>query len=220
MNILESKGRHIYTLILLHGMYKNHESLLETSKYIQERLNNVKIILPDAPKITVNWPTGDEYNISSWYNYYTRKDGLMDYDEIDKKDFNKQIKRISKLIKDEIDILKGKSERIILGGISQGGTIALHVALTLPFKIKSVLGIHTLFLKDMIKNYEKLNDIPIYLFSGRNDKIYNIKLQEQSNDILLKNNYLIKWHIENNLQHCEYSEKEIEFIINSIISIK
>ena len=140
----------------------------------------------------------------------------MDYDEIESKDFKTQVKRITKIVNKEIDILKGRSERVILSGISQGGTIALHVALTLPFKIKSVIGIHTLFLKEMIKNYEKLNDIPIYLFSGREDKIYNIKLQEYSNNVLLKNNLTVNWKIENNLGHSEYSVNEIDFIINSI----
>ena len=220
MYLLEPKGRHIYTLIFLHGMYKNHESLIETSKYIQERINTIKIVLPDAPKMSIDWPTGKEENVNSWYNYYTRKDGLMDYDEIESKDFKTQVKRITKIVNKEIDILKGRSERVILSGISQGGTIALHVALTLPFKIKSVIGIHTLFLKEMIKNYEKLNDIPIYLFSGREDKIYNIKLQEYSNNVLLKNNLTVNWKIENNLGHSEYSVNEIDFIINSIISIK
>tara|TARA_B100001057_G_scaffold23353_3_gene21613 strand:+ start:2722 stop:3384 length:663 start_codon:yes stop_codon:yes gene_type:complete len=220
MYLLEPKGRHIYTLIFLHGMYKNHESLIETSKYIQQRINTIKIVLPDAPKMSIDWPIGKEENVNSWYNYYTRKDGLMDYDEIESKDFKTQVKRITKIINKEIDILKGRSERVILSGISQGGTIALHVALTLPFKIKSVIGIHTLFLKEMIKNYEKLNDIPIYLFSGREDKIYNIKLQEYSNNVLLKNNLTVNWKIENNLGHSEYSVNEIDFIINSIISIK
>ena len=219
MYLLEAKGRHIYTLIFLHGMYKNHESLIETSKYIQERINTIKIVLPDAPKMSIDWPIGKEENVNSWYNYYTRKDGLMDYDEIESKDFKTQVKRITKIINKEIYILKGRSERVILSGISQGGTIALHVALTLPFKIKSVIGIHTLFLKEMIKNYEKLNDIPIYLFSGREDKIYNIKLQEYSNNVLLKNNLTVNWKIENNLGHSEYSVNEIDFIINSINSV-
>lgn len=220
MYLLEAKGRHIYTLIFLHGMYKNYESLIETSKYIQERINTIKIVLPDAPKMTIDWPTGKEENVNSWYNYYTRKDGMMEYDEIESKDFKTQVKRITKIVDNEVNILKGRSERVILSGISQGGTIALHVALTYKSSLKSVIGIHTLFLADTIKYYEKINKIPIYLFSGREDKIYNIKLQEYSNNILLKNNLTVNWKIENNLGHSEYSVNEIDFIINSIISIK
>jgi len=216
MYLLEAKGRHIYTLIFLHGMYKNHESLIETSKYIQERINTIKIVLPDAPKMSIDWPTGKEENVNSWYNYYTRRDGMMEYDEIDNKAFKTQAKRITKIVDKEIDILKGKSQRVILGGISQGGTIALHVALTYKSFLKSVIAIHSLFLPDMIKHYEKINKIPIYFFSGREDKIYNIKLQECSNNILLKNNVSVYWKIENNLGHSEYSVNEIDFIINSI----
>ena len=43
-----------------------------------------------------------------------------------------------------------------------------------------------------------MNKIPIYLFSGDNDSIYNIILQKHSLKKLYKLKYQIKWHIEPN----------------------
>ena len=70
---------------------------------------------------------------------------------------------------------------------------------------------------DNIITLDNLQNIPIYLFSGSNDKIYNIEFQKQSfKKLKIKNIIPTNWFIEQNLGHCEYSEKELEFIIKSI----
>ena len=68
------KNIHKFTLILLHGMNMNINTLYKMVKKLQYYNKNLKIILPIAEKININWPNGIEYNISSWYNYYTRND--------------------------------------------------------------------------------------------------------------------------------------------------
>ena len=217
-NVYNSIDIHLYSIIILHGMYVSNDSLFNTAKFIQENNKNIKVILPAAPTRDIDWPNGKEYNVSSWYNFYTRKDGELEHDIINIREFNKEKKRIQEIIQHEINLLHGKSNNVIIAGISQGGTLALNIALTNNYKLGGVIGIHTVFLDYLINNYHELNNIPIYLFSGKNDKIYNIKLQKKSL-VHLKHYDNISWNIEQNLGHCEYSIKENIFMINSINNI-
>lgn len=207
--IFLSKEDHLYTLIILHGMYETNESLLGLVHYLQNKNKNLKIILPNAPKRDINWPCGIEKDINSWYNYYSRNDGKMKYDKINESEFYEQVEKINKIIDSEIDILKNP-KKIIIAGISQGGTLALHIGLTYLFELGGIIGIHTLFLKDMIKDLDNINNIPIFLLSGKNDSIYNYKFQR----ICAKkiNNNIIKWKVVKKLDHCEYYKHENKLI--------
>lgn len=211
--IFPSIKEHLYTFIILHGMYETNNSLLELVNYLQNNNKHLKIIVPNAPLRDINWPMGIEKNVNSWYNYYSQKDGKMEFDNIDENHFFEQVERINKLIDNEINILKD-SKKIFLGGISQGGTLALHIGLTHLFELGGIIGIHTLFLKDMIQNIEKINKIPIFLLSGKNDYIYNFKFQRLSAKCINKN--IIKWKVVKNLKHCEYYKYE-NFLINKYI---
>ena len=71
-----------------------------------------------------------------------------------------------------------------------------------------------------IVNLNNIQKIPIYLFSGNKDNIYNIDFQKENfKKLKLQNINIVDWFIENNLGHCEYSIKEYEFIIKSIQNI-
>ena len=207
--IFLSKEDHLYTLIILHGMYVTNNSLVNLVYYLQNNNKNIKIILPNAPKRDINWPSGIEKNVNSWYNYYTNNDGKMKYDKIDESDFYEQVAKINKIIKDEIDIVKNP-KKIIIAGISQGGTLALHIGLTYSLQLGGIIGIHTLFLKYLIENLENINKIPIFLLSGKEDDIYNYKFQKMCAKKINKN--IIKWKVIKNLKHCEYYQHENKLI--------
>lgn len=215
--IFPSREEHFYTLIILHGMYESNESLLGLVKYLQYHNSNLKIILPNAPNRDINWPTGIEKDVNSWYNYYTRYDGLFIHDEINKNHFNQQTIRINNLIERESKLIN--YNKIIIAGISQGGTLALNIGLNYKEKLAGIIGIHTI-LMDNIVNLNNIQKIPIYLFSGNKDNIYNIDFQKENfKKLKLQNINIVDWFIENNLGHCEYSIKEYEFIIKSIQNI-
>jgi len=212
---------HKYTIILLHGMYQSNESLIKLTYKLIEKYKNIKIILPNAPKRNINWSDEieNEYNVSAWYNYFTQMNGMMKHDNIDIVHFNEQVERINKIIDNEVKLLDGKVENIIIGGVSQGGTLAFHIGLNYHEKLGGIIGIHTILMDNITEVTNKCQQLPIYLFSGRKDQIYNIKLQNRSLKILRRLKYRIIWHIENNLKHSEYCENEDLFIINAINAI-
>ena len=216
MKYLPSIEKHLFTIIILHGMYQNYNSLLVLSKEIQNNNKNIKIILPNAPLRTITWPKKTETNVRAWYNYYTKRDGKMQHDTIDQTHFLEQTTRINKIIYHETRVISSKN--IIIAGVSQGGTIAFNIGLHSPYKLGGIIGIHTVFMDNII-SINNMNKIPIYLFSGEKDSIYNIKLQKRSCKNLYKLNYKIEWYIELKLEHCEYSSQENLFIVNSIKQI-
>lgn len=209
------KNIHKFTLILLHGMNMNITTLYKTIKKLQYYNKNLKVILPIADEMNINWPNGIEYNILSWYNYYTRYDNLFKHDNINIYDFEKQTNNIYNLLDKEIDILKN-SKNIIIAGISQGGTLAFNIGINYKYKLAGIIGIHTIFMDNTIVFKNNYNNIPIFLFSGSNDNIYNVKFQNESLNILREKKFKIFWEIENNLGHCKYTKNEFKFLNNSI----
>ena len=142
----------------------------------------------------------------------------MKLDIINLKNFYEQVNRLELLIEQEVMNHYINPNNILLMGVSQGGTIAMHAALNSKYKIGGIIGIHTLFLYNLIKNYYKINKIPIYLLSGREDEVYNLNLQKKAIDNLYQNNFTITWDIIENLKHCEYYMHEDELILNYIDS--
>jgi predicted esterase len=214
--IINAIGKHLSTIIILHGMNQDSNNLYNISKSLQDSNKHIKVIVPDAPIRTITWPQNPEKNVRAWYNYYTRNDGLLQHDDINQDHFLRETKRINNIIKQESALVS--ANKIIICGISQGGTLAFNIALHSSYKLGAMIGLHTIFMDNIIST-RNVNQIPIFLFSGREDEIYNIKLQRQSIQKLLPFNGNINWHIEKNLKHCQPSSNETKFIINVINSI-
>lgn len=219
--IINSIGDHLYTIIILHGMYQTSRDLYDLAYNIQNNNKHIKIILPNAPLRNISWSYPIEKNVNAWYDYYTKYDGYMKHDIINKHHFYEQTQRIYNIINNELKIIDSK--KIIIAGLSQGGTIGYNVALNFKPQLAGFIALHTVFMDNIINpiNISKImstnisNNIPIYIFSGEKDNIYKLKLQQMSLR-KIKNINIINWTIEKNLGHHDESSKEMNFIINSI----
>ena len=58
---------------------------------------------------------------------------------------------------------------------------------------------------------------PIFIYSGSQDNIYNLKLQKICFKKLKNRKYDISWTIINNLDHYKILTKEHKFIINNFL---
>ena len=216
--IIYPKSIHKWTFIILHGMYSSANDIHNNFSNISNFFPNMKFILIESPIRNIDWPDGVEYNVKSWYNYYSRNDNKNFHDIIDVKQFNDQILRIETYIKNELDILKNNN--VILSGYSQGGTLIFDLVLNSKYKVKSGIILHSVFMDNVIDiNNIKNKKIPLHIISGEKDKIYNLRLQRSMiNKLRLKNIY-IDWKILNNISHCEFSYLENDILINIIKNI-
>ena len=176
---------------------------------------SIKFIFPESPIIDVDYPNNKQYNVNSWYNYYSCYDGIDKIDKIDQTQYNNQSIRITKIINREAKILNNY-KKIFLGGVSQGGTLIFDILNRIPKDLGGIFCIKSIYMDKYINLVNNLKT-PIYIFSGENDNIYTISLQNTGFNILIKKKYNVTWSVIPNLDHGTKSIEENNFIINKFI---
>ncbi|XP_050499275.1 acyl-protein thioesterase 1 [Diabrotica virgifera virgifera] len=130
--VIAATTKHTGTLIFLHGLGDTGQGWASAMAAV--RPPHVKVICPTAPTIQVTLNAG--FRMPSWFD-------LKSLDESGPEDepgIKAATKQIHSLIETEVNA--GISvDRIILGGFSQGGALALYSALTYPKKIAGVAAL-------------------------------------------------------------------------------
>jgi phospholipase/carboxylesterase len=88
-------------------------------------------------------------------------------------------------------------ERIVMAGFSQGGAIALHVALGHPESFAGILALSTYVvldstLEDEISEANRAT--PIFQAHGTFDPLVGVERGQAARDRLLALNYAVEWH--------------------------
>ena len=174
-----SQGKHTATLVFLHGLGDTGHGW--ASSLTDIRTANTKIICPTAKTIPVTLNSG--FPMPAWFD-------LMALDPDgpeDEKRMNASAQLVSNIITEEV--AGGvPPERIILGGFSQGGALALLTALSVcKVKIGGVvalscwLPLHSNFPKAAIHS-----DIPILQCHGDCDPVVPTKWGQMTSVLLKK----------------------------------
>ena len=216
--IIYPKNKHNITFIMLHPMQCNSSYYDNFINYFSKYyiFNNIKFIFPESPTMNIDYPNNKLYNVSSWYNYYTYYNNISKIDKINIEDFENQCNRIIEIIKNEAYLLN-KFNKIFIIGVSQGGTLLFNILNKLPRNIGGLFCIKSIYIDKYIK-LKKNKNPPIYIFSGNLDKVYNIKFQKKTFELLKKRNYIINHIIINNIDHYNITNFEHNFIINSFLN--
>lgn len=212
MKIYYPKKQHLYSIIMLHGMYCDNTSFDDLVIKIQKINQHVKIILPNAPIRDIDWPEGKENDVNSWYNYFTRKDGELEHDIIDKTQYNEESDKIKKIIEEESKYINYSN--IILLGESQGGTIVSKLALETENQIGAFILIDSVFMDNILISNVKYPNI--YIYSSENDEVYTVELQKNSVKNLRLEHYIVKWYIDKGVNHCDCGPGRDIFILDIV----
>jgi phospholipase/carboxylesterase len=94
-----------------------------------------------------------------------------------------------------------EARKIIVAGFSQGGAIALHVALRYPERLAGLMALSTYlplrssFNVEVIDNPAAANrDIPIFMAHGTFDPMLPLQLGRNSADLLIESGLSVEWH--------------------------
>ena len=178
-------------VIWLHGLgadghdFENIVSELKLPQHL-----GVRFIFPHAPIQPVSINGG--YPMRSWFDIL----GLDESATQDEPGIRKSQYSLEHLI--EKMIATGiQSERIIIGGFSQGGALALHTALRFSKKLAGVIGLSTyLPIANFLETERSpLNaTTPIFLAHGTQDTVLPYEFGRVSFNILQSLGYKISWH--------------------------
>lgn len=180
------------SIIWLHGLGASGDDFLSLVEELSLPQPLVRFIFPHAPMrpITVNngmimrgWYDIKNFDLSM-YAHTNNHEGILDSQNI-----------INNLIEREISY-GISSDRIILGGFSQGGALALHTGLRFNKKLAGIVCLSgylpwsTMLVKDKsIAN----QSTKIFMAHGLMDSIVPIVLAQNSCNLLISLNYNVLW---------------------------
>jgi phospholipase/carboxylesterase len=128
--ILPTSGTHENTFIFLHGFKMEAKEMLDVFVELAKTLSTWRFVLPQAPCISISAHDGSES--FSWFDYLTDRGGSQE-DTVDIFGLRKMKVELQRLVTVENSLLPAGTLAII-GGLSQGGTMALHLATQLDLK--------------------------------------------------------------------------------------
>ncbi|XP_050301660.1 acyl-protein thioesterase 1 [Anthonomus grandis grandis] len=166
--ILSATAKHTATLIFLHGLGDTGQGWAQAMNAIRSPF--MKVICPTARTIPVTLNAG--FRMPSWFDLKT----LDESGPEDEEGIKSAATEVHSLIEKEI---QGgiPAERIVIGGFSQGGALALYTALTYPKKLAGVVALSCwLPLRKSFPAAKKCpDDIPIFQCHGDCDPVVPYK---------------------------------------------
>jgi phospholipase/carboxylesterase len=164
--VVEPQGPHRASVIWLHGLGADGHDFEPIVPHLElPRELGVRFVFPNAPRIPVSINMG--MVMPAWYD-------IRDLDPNSRHDpdgIERTRRSVERLI-DEEQRRGVPAERIVLAGFSQGGAIALHVALRRPEKLAGIVALSCYLVHaDTLESEASAanRDIPILWVHGSED---------------------------------------------------
>lgn len=176
--VLPAATNHTSTVIFLHGLGDTGNGWAAAMSEIKPP--HTKVILPTAPTIPVTINAGAK--MPSWFDLH----GLNPNTPEDETGLNASTEKIHSLIDKEV--ASGiPSNRIVLGGFSQGGGLALYAGLRCTKSLGGIVALSCWL--PMFRNFPDPNlkcspDVPIFMCHGDCDPVVPYKWGQASHKVL------------------------------------
>ncbi|KAJ9655735.1 hypothetical protein H2198_005441 [Neophaeococcomyces mojaviensis] len=130
---------HTHTVIFLHGRgdtARNFSASLVFSqdtkhRTLQQIFPSVRWVFPQAEMRSCAIDHGDLW--SQWFDVWTLKD-FKEREQLQTAGLRESVSSIRKVIRNEVEMLGERAERVVLMGISQGAALGVHALLNLNLK--------------------------------------------------------------------------------------
>ncbi|PWO00969.1 Phospholipase/carboxylesterase [Tilletiopsis washingtonensis] len=163
------------SVIFAHGLGDSGAGWLDVARMLQQRpkLAHVRFILPNAPVLPITLNGG--MPMPAWFDISSLEDLAGTEDAAG---MRKSADALMALVQAEADGSAEKlqqavpSERVVLGGFSQGGAVSLLAGLTTPLRLAGLIGLSTwLPLRRSLKPSEHAASLPVLLAHGDADAV-------------------------------------------------
>ncbi len=177
------------SVIWMHGLGASGHDFLPVVQQLSLSYPKVRFILPHAPMRAVRANNG--LRMRAWYDLYHWNFGS----EEDVEGLQSMALSIHQLIEQE-QSLNIPLHRIMLAGFSQGGAMALYVALRYPHALAGVIALST-YLPDeasLPAMTEAQKALPIFLAHGVWDGIIPLSIAQYAHQTLERLGCAVEWH--------------------------
>lgn len=175
--VLQATAKHTSTLIFLHGLGDTGHGWISAVGSI--RPPHMKVVCPTAPTMPVTLNAG--FQMPSWFDLKT----LDISGPEDEEGIKKASQNLHTMINSEIQA-GIEANRIVIGGFSQGGALALYSALTFPQPLAGVIALSAWL--PLHKQFPSIkvtsDDIPIFQAHGDFDPVVPYKFGQLSASLL------------------------------------
>lgn len=174
--VVSARGKHTGTLIFLHGLGDTGHGW--ASSLAEIRSDNMRIVCPTAPTIPVTLNSGAR--MPAWFDLIS----LDPQGAEDEPGIKKSAKEVEKLITGEIS--SGiPAERIVIGGFSQGGALALYTGLSTTHKLAGIVVLSSWFpLHKTMQSVVRNLDVPVLHCHGDCDPLVPYKWGQMTSTLL------------------------------------
>jgi predicted esterase len=171
--VVDAQGKHTATVIVCHGLGDSGAGWIFLAEQFleQKKLEQVKFIFPNAPSIPITLNGG--MRMPGWYD-------ITSLTSIDRSEDESGITQSKGYLHGLIrrEIAAGiPSERIVIGGFSQGGAMSLIAGLTCPQTLGGVFGLSSyLLLRNKFKSMATVSGdanskTPVFMGHGNADQV-------------------------------------------------
>ncbi|KAG1669417.1 Acyl-protein thioesterase 2 [Nymphon striatum] len=130
--VLQARSTHTATIIFCHGLGDTGNGWADAFRHMD--IPHMKVICPNAPSIPVS--VNGHMQMPAWFDIF----GLKDDAEEDDRGIIAASKTVHDIIEEEVK-LGIPTNRIIIGGFSQGGALALYSALTCKKNLGGIVAL-------------------------------------------------------------------------------
>ncbi|KAK4452916.1 Phospholipase/carboxylesterase/thioesterase [Podospora aff. communis PSN243] len=210
--VFPATAAHTATVIFLHGLGDTGhgwEFAVENWRR-RQRLDEVKFILPHAPRIPITVNRG--MRMPGWYDIVEMggdPDSLRKHE--DQEGILRTQKHVHELIQQEID--SGiPADRIVLGGFSQGGAVSIFAGLTAKVKLAGIVALSAYLLlsqqfASLVPKPEVNKNTPIFMGHGDSDEVVHTQLGQLSQSMLNVQGYNVTFKVYEDLGHSATPEE-------------
>ncbi|KAH0538222.1 hypothetical protein FGG08_005191 [Glutinoglossum americanum] len=177
--VIPAVTKHTATVILAHGLGDTGAGWAGIARNFRRRskLDEVAFIFPNAPTIPITINGG--MRMPGWFDIRRLKNATS-VEDLSREEDEEGILRcrdyFHSLIRDETTNKGIPSERIVIGGFSQGGAITLLSGVSCPTKLGGIFGLSSYLplrdkLKDMIPSDNPNSNTKIFMAHGMEDPL-------------------------------------------------
>ena len=199
-----SKAKPKNAVILCHGYGGDGKDISVLASYWKAHLPDTIFICPDAPEICAANPSGYQ-----WFDLIEQNsDQILSNSLVAEVKLNKLINEV----KEKNDL---SSDRIVLGGFSQGCMISLQTGIKRKDKVNSIIGYSGKIIDTDHLSKNLVSRQNIILMHGDKDQVVTIDGFLEAKNFFNKNEYPIETKIFENCEHripTEGSSLGLQFI--------